>query len=304
MEFLDQLKQYTSEVTDTVLSFMPKTDEESKLLFEAMEYSVANGGKRVRPLLIRETYKALGGSKEGLVYVKPFMAAMEFIHSYSLVHDDLPDMDNDLYRRGKLTTHAKFGADVAILAGDGLLNLASETVALAMSLAVANKDTVMMERCVKAFSVLMNKAGAFGMAGGQIVDVTNTGKVINDNTLDFIYRLKTGALLEASLMIGAILAGYGDEDVALVENIGTKVGLAFQIKDDILDETSTKAVLGKDVYSDAINEKVTYVTIHGIEESEKKVKQLTNDTIPAIEKLGMRGSFVEDLLMYLINRNF
>lgn len=302
-EYKDKLVKYTAEVTDTVLSFMPKCDDEHKLLFEAMEYSVANGGKRLRPLMIRESFMALGGCKDKLCYVYPFMAALEFIHSYSLVHDDLPDMDNDMYRRGKLTTHAKYGADIAILAGDGLLNLATETAAKAMVLAADNKDSVMMERTIRAFDVLMKKAGADGMIGGQIVDVANTGKLVGKKTLDFIYRLKTGALLEASLMIGAILQGRSEEEVKLMESVGTMTGLAFQIKDDILDETSTKEVLGKDIHSDADNNKVTYVTLYGIEESEKEVERLTNETIPAFEKLGIADTFLKELIMSLIHRD-
>ena len=303
IDFKEKLEKYTKEITDTVLSFMPQCNDLHSLLYEAMEYSVSNGGKRLRPLMIRESYKAFGGSDDKLCYVNPFMAAMEYIHSYSLVHDDLPDMDNDMYRRGKLTTHAKYGADVAILAGDGLLNLAAETASKSMVLAARNNDCEMMARTISAFDVLMKKAGADGMIGGQIVDVVNTGKTVDEKMLGFIYRLKTGALLEASLMIGTILAGADDETVRLMEHIGTMTGLAFQIKDDILDETGTKEILGKDIHSDADNDKVTYVTLHGIEESEKEVARLTNDTIPVFDRLGIADTFLKELVMSLIYRN-
>ena len=227
-----------------------------------MNYSVTAGGKRLRPLLMHETYRMFGGT--GRV-IQPLMAAIEMVHTYSLVHDDLPAMDNDQYRRGKLTTHAKYGHAMGVLAGDGLLNYAFET---AMTAFDCGEDA---ERVAKALKILGRKAGIYGMIGGQVVDVQSTGKAVDQETLDFIYELKTGALLEASMMVGAVLAGATEEEVAVIEQIASDVGLAFQIRDDILDETSTLETLGKPIHSDERNEKTTYVTLKGLEQATKEI---------------------------------
>jgi geranylgeranyl diphosphate synthase type II len=302
-DFNESLKIRTKEVNEIVSAAMPKSSDLAALIFEAMEYSVMNGGKRLRPLMLQESYRAFGGSKEQEKdFVYPFMAAIECIHSYSLVHDDLPEMDNDMYRRGKLTTHAKYGQDIAVLAGDALLNYASELAAGAMKKAILNNNDEFLKRTVKAFDVLMNKAGIYGMVGGQTVDVKNTGAPIDDNTLDFINRLKTGALLEASLMVGAILAGADDNKVEAIGNAGLKVGLAFQIKDDILDETSTNEVLGKPVHSDAENNKTTYVTLHGLSAAQDKVDEYTIGAERILNELAIGNGFLADLLRMLVVR--
>ena len=198
MNFREELKSKTAAVEKIVESYLPEESGTQHEIMEAMNYSVTAGGKRLRPLLMQETYRMFGG--EGRE-VEPFMAAMEMIHTYSLVHDDLPAMDNDEYRRGKLTTHAKFGHAMGVLAGDALLNYAFETAAEAF-----DKSTD-LRRTAKALQILSRKAGIYGMIGGQVVDVQSSGHAIDQDRLDFIYELKTGALLEAAMMVGAVLAG-------------------------------------------------------------------------------------------------
>lgn len=222
MNFREELKSKTAAVEKIVESYLPEESGTQHEIMEAMNYSVTAGGKRLRPLLMQETYRMFGG--EGRE-VEPFMAAMEMIHTYSLVHDDLPAMDNDEYRRGKLTTHAKFGHAMGVLAGDALLNYAFETVAEAF-----DKSTD-LRRTAKALQILSRKAGIYGMIGGQVVDVQSSGHAIDQDRLDFIYELKTGALLEAAMMVGAVLAGASEEEVSVIEKVASDVGIAFQIRD-------------------------------------------------------------------------
>lgn len=265
-----------------------------KTIFEAMEYSLMAGGKRLRPIFIREAYRLFGGDEESVV--EAFMAAMEMIHTYSLVHDDLPAMDNDDFRRGKPTTHKAFGEDMGILAGDALLNFAYETALRGVGQA-RNKETA-----VGALQILTEKAGVFGMVGGQVVDVEMTGKPLTEDQMDFIYRLKTGALLEAALMVGAVLAGATEEQAGQMEQIGTCIGMAFQIQDDILDLTSTTEELGKPVGSDEKNEKMTYVTIHGMERAKEKVEEYSGQALELLERLPGENPFLNTLIMELIHR--
>ncbi|MBO4696251.1 MAG: polyprenyl synthetase family protein [Lachnospiraceae bacterium] len=298
--FQEVLKEKTEQITEIVRSFLPAEEGKQRILFEAMNYSVLAGGKRIRPLLILETYRYLGGDPErekDIVY--PFLSAMEMIHSYSLVHDDLPAMDNDMYRRGKMTTHVAYGHAVGILAGDGLLNYAFET-ALKAKMLPGEQENVL-----RALRVLADKAGAYGMVGGQTVDVIGTGKSFTGEELLFIYKLKTGALLEASMMIGAILAGADEETVRAMEEIAADVGMAFQIQDDILDVTSTVAELGKAVFSDEKNKKTTYASLFGIEESSATVEKLTARALARLSEYGSNGQesvFLKELLMYLVHR--
>ena len=298
--FQEVLQEKADRITELIRGMLPKEEGRQRILFEAMNYSVLAGGKRIRPMLIAETYRYLGGSKEREAdIVAPFLGAIEMIHSYSLVHDDLPAMDNDMYRRGKMTTHVAYGHAVGILAGDGLLNYAFETALRAKMLPGEQ------EKVLRALRVLADKSGAYGMVGGQTVDVIGTGKSFTEEELLFIYKLKTGALLEASMMIGAILADAPEETVRAMEEIAADVGMAFQIQDDVLDVTSTVAELGKAVFSDEKNKKTTYVTLYGIEESAKTVEALTNR---ALEKLSSCGgavcddTFLRELLLYLVHR--
>ncbi len=261
---------------EVLASFLPEEEGFQKTVLEAMNYSFLAGGKRVRPRLMLEAYRLFGGEEEA---VAPFMAAMEMIHTYSLVHDDLPAMDNDTLRRGKTTTWAKYGEDMGILAGDALLTYAFETAAKAFAL------TEHPERAAKAVGVLANKAGIYGMAGGQSVDVELTGKELTEDQMQFIYRLKTGALLEASLMIGGILAGASEKETGVLEHVGTCMGLAFQIRDDILDVTSTEEELGKPIGSDERNLKTTWVTMYGLEQAEKDVEKYTEEAAALLASL-------------------
>ena len=228
--------------------------------------------------------------------VKPFMAAMEMIHTYSLVHDDLPAMDNDEYRRGKLTTHAKFGHAMGVLAGDALLNYAFET---AVSAFYYEGEPM---RTAKALQILAKKAGIYGMIGGQVVDVELTGQKIDRERLDFIYALKTGALLEASMMVGAVLAGASDEEVKTAEQVASDVGLAFQIRDDILDVTSTLETLGKPIHSDDKNEKTTYVTLKGVEQASKDVEEISGRALQSLASLPYKNEFLTELIRSLVYR--
>lgn len=299
MTFSEQLKEKKTEAEQIIFGFLPEEEGQQKIMFRAMNYSVENGGKRLRPILMRESYRFFGGGEAAeKTILAPFMAAIEMIHSYSLVHDDLPAMDNDRYRRGKLTTHAKFGEDMGILAGDALLNYAYETALTAAAEAKPEESV----RVLKALRVLANKAGVFGMVGGQTVDVKLTGKPLTMKQLDFIYELKTGCLLEASLMVGAILAGASDEEVKKIEQVASDVGMAFQIKDDILDETSTTKKLGKPVHSDLENGKTTYVTKKGLAKSECEVERLTDRAVELLDSFGRGDSFLRELLLSLVKR--
>ena len=274
--------------------YLPEQKGYQRIITEAMEYSLMAGGKRLRPMLMRESFELFGG--KGKV-IEPFMAAIEMIHTYSLVHDDLPAMDNDDYRRGRKTTHVVYGEDMGILAGDALLNYAFETACSAFEL--EPEKSLMIGRALK---ILADKAGIYGMIGGQVVYVKESGHKITGDMLDFIYRLKTGALIEASVMIGAVLAGASDEEILKIEEIAGKVGMAFQIQDDILDVTSTTEMLGKPIHSDEKNEKTTYVTLRGIEESRKEVKRLTSEALDTLKGLKYENAFLNELLDWLVYR--
>ena len=244
---------------------------------------------------MQETYRLFGGTSKA---IEPFMAAIEMIHTYSLVHDDLPAMDNDDYRRGRKTTHVVYGEDMGILAGDALLNYAFETAFKAFVL--EPEDALIIGRALK---VLGKKAGIYGMIGGQVIDVKETGHAVEKEVLDKIYELKTAALIESSMMIGAILGGASEEDVKNVEQIAKKIGIAYQIQDDILDVTSTKEVLGKPIHSDEKNEKTTYVTLFGIEKATQIVEEMSESAIDLLHKLPGENTYLEQLLVQLIHRD-
>ena len=295
MNFKEEQRKRIEQIEAILMRYLPKQEGKQKIIMEAMEYSLMAGGKRLRPMLMWETYRMFSGTSEAIY---PFMAAMEMIHTYSLVHDDLPAMDNDEYRRGRKTTHVVYGEDMGILAGDALLNYAFETAVSAFS--IEGVDAVNIGQ---ALQVLAKKAGIYGMIGGQVVDVKCTGQSISGDTLDFIYRLKTGALIESSMMIGAILAGASKEEIEIVETIAQKVGLAFQIQDDILDVTSTAEVLGKPIHSDEKNEKTTYVSIHGLENAKAKVKQYTEQSIELLQAFDGDKEFLTGLMTWMIDRD-
>lgn len=295
-QFMEELQQKVEHINDVLEKFLPAEEGQQRIIFEAMNYSVRAGGKRLRPILMEETYHMFGGSS---AVIEPFMAAIEMIHTYSLVHDDLPAMDNDEYRRGKKTTHAVYGEAMGILAGDALLNMAYETAAKAFDMEVADA------RVARAFTVLAKKAGVYGMVGGQVVDVESEKSddcPITREKLDFIYRLKTSALIESSMMIGAILAGASSDEVSRVEQIAAKLGLAFQIQDDVLDVTSTLEVLGKPVGSDEKNNKATYVTFEGLDKAVSDVERISKEAEEQLDDLGYDDAFLKELFEYLIHR--
>lgn len=293
MNFNEMLETRTREVEAVVERYLPAADGYQKTVLDAMNYSVRAGGKRLRPMLMEETYRLFGGSQE---VVEPFMAAIEMIHTSSLIHDDLPCMDNDELRRGLPTTWVKYGYDMAVLAGDSLLIYAVETAAKAFAM---TEDLAVVGRCI---GILAQKTGIYGMIGGQTVDVELTNKPIPHEKLDFIYHLKTGALLEASMMIGALLGGADEEETRLVEQMAAAIGVAFQIQDDILDVTSSMEVLGKPVLSDEKNNKTTYVTLEGLEKAKKDVARISDDAVRILHELPGENEFLEALIHMLVSR--
>lgn len=295
--FKEELKTRTTEIDQLIETYLPEEAGHQKTIFEAMNYSMRAGGKRLRPMLMQEVCRLFTGSV--LDCVIPFMAAVEMIHTSSLVHDDLPCMDDDMMRRGKASTWAEFGEDIGVLAGDALMMYAFETAATAFETSV---DPDELSRIGKAVGILARKTGVFGMIGGQTVDVELAGGPIPKDKLDFIYRLKTGALIEASMLIGAVLGGAADEDCKIVETLAEKIGMAFQIRDDILDVTGSEEVIGKPVNSDEKNKKTTYVTLEGLDKAKQDVERISQEAIEELNKLPGNNEFLEQLIHLLMNR--
>lgn len=283
------------EIEDIMYPYLPAVEGNQKIVIDAMHYTFKAGGKRLRPMLMEETFRMFGGKDKT---VEPFMAAIEMIHTYSLIHDDLPALDNDDYRRGRKTAHVVYGEDMAILAGDALLNYAFETACKALDMEGADPN-----RIVRALRVLSQKPGIFGMIGGQVADVAWTGQQINEEQLLFIHKLKTSALIECSMMIGAILAGAAEEEIKALELVAGNIGIAFQIQDDVLDVTSTTEELGKPVGSDEEQGKVTYVSIKGLDQAKKDVETYTMEAINTLDSLDYENAFLRELLLFLIHRN-
>ena len=296
VNFQDELKKRTEEINKVIQSYLPEEEGFAKTMAQAMNYSILAGGKRLRPMLILETLRLFGG-EEKLAY--PFMAAMEMIHTHSLVHDDLPALDNDDYRRGRLTTHKVYGEAMGVLSGVALLNYAYEVMLTAF-------DTADTPDCqahvIQALKVMSHKTGLYGMLGGQSVDVENDGKPLSKEMLDYIYKHKTSALLEASMMAGAVLGGADEQELAPVESAASDIGLAFQIRDDILDVTSTSEELGKPVHSDEKNNKITYVTLFGTEEASRQVEALSESAVSSLEKLNRKNEFLTALVREMAGR--
>ncbi|TAH66640.1 MAG: polyprenyl synthetase family protein [Anaerolineaceae bacterium] len=291
-----------NEINEILESYLPKEEGYYKSVLSAMNYSITAGGKRIRPMLMLETFRLFNGCHIEILH--PFMAAIEMIHTYSLVHDDLPALDNDEYRRGRKTTHIEYGEALAILAGDGLLTLAFETAAGAYDkVDETSKDALnLYRRIMRAYKVLSRKAGIHGMIGGQVIDIEFVGKAVTKERLDRMYLLKTGALIEASMMIGAILAGAKDNELDIIENLAGDLGLAFQIRDDILDVISSDKILGKPVRSDEKNDKPTYVSLMDLEQAKKEVAHVTDRAKKAYESLAYRNEYLIELIIKLINR--
>lgn len=294
MNFKTELQERTDFAEAVIEKYLPEEHGFSGRMAEAVNYSMKAGGKRLRPVFMREAYQILGGEGE---IIEPFMAALEMVHTHSLIHDDLPALDNDEYRRGKKTTHIVFGEAAAILAGDALLNYAYETAFSAFDMA---KNEAELQRVAKALKVLAQKTGIKGMLGGQGVDVENDGKPLEKQLLDYIYENKTSALIEAALMVGGILAGASD--IEKLEQIGSKIGIAFQIQDDILDVISSAEELGKPIGSDEKNNKTTYVTLEGIEKAGNEVQKLTDEAVGLLRELTDEKSFLEELFQSLCAR--
>ena len=296
MNFNETLTIKVDNIEKIIEKFLPKEEGYQKTVLEAMNYSVLAGGKRLRPMLVQEVFAAFGGTGD---VAEPFMAAIEMIHTYSLVHDDLPAMDNDEYRRGRKTTHVVYGEAMGILAGDALLNYAFET---ALS-AFAKAEPDMYPRIAKALQVLARKAGIYGMIGGQVCDIESEDSTepISGEQLLFIHEHKTAALIQAAMMVGGILAGASEDEVARLEHSAYDLGIAFQIQDDILDVTSTFEELGKPIGSDEKNNKQTYVSIYGLEHAKAEVKRLSEE---AISLLALDSdSFLVKLFESLIYRS-
>lgn len=298
MSSISNLPIRVQEVEAIVKQYVPSEEGLQKTVIEAMNYSLLAGGKRIRPLMMQESFRMFAKDRTNLV--EPFMAAMEMIHTYSLVHDDLPAMDNDEYRRGRKTTHVVYGEAMGILAGDGLLNYAFETAFRAFPLCTDKEE---YERVGSALTVLAGKAGIYGMLGGQVVDVESENRPeIPEETLLFIHGKKTAAMIESALMIGAILGGASEDEIRKMEQVGKNVGLAFQIQDDVLDITSTLEVLGKPIGSDEKNHKQTYVTLHGLEESKEEVRRLSQEAVEILRSFPRQNVFLEELVIQMITR--
>ena len=278
------------DVEAIIKKYLPIEEGNISKLVEAMNYSVLAGGKRIRPTIMLESYKLFGGTGKA---IEPFMAAIEMIHNYSLIHDDLPAMDNDVIRRGKPSTWKAYGEATAILAGDALQTFAFETATKAFELS-DRPDLV-----VRAIRVLAQKSGVGGMASGQDVDVQLAGKPIPKEVLKDIYKLKTGCLIEAAAMIGAIMAGADDQEISIIRRAAADMGLAFQIRDDILDVTGNTAETGKTTGLDERNVKTTYVTLYGVEEAQQIVIDLSKAAIEKIDKLPGDKAFFHDFINQL-----
>ena len=296
MNFQEELTKKTKEIEAVIREYLPAEEGFSRTMAQAMNYSMLVGGKRLRPMLMQETFRLFGGSGK---LVKPFMAGMEMIHTHSLIHDDLPALDNDDYRRGRLTTHKVYGEAMGILSGVALLNYAYETMLQAFAMA---ETLLQKEAVIDALQVMAEKTGIHGMLGGQSVDVETDGKALEKDMLDYIYENKTAALIEASMMTGAILAGADAEQVSVIEQAAKRIGLAFQIQDDILDVTSTDEELGKPVHSDEKNHKVTYVTLFGTEKAAAQVAGLSAEAVELLESLNKNNEFLYLLVEKLVNR--
>ncbi|MBD5463162.1 MAG: polyprenyl synthetase family protein [Lachnospiraceae bacterium] len=297
MNFNEMLEAKTKHAQEILTKYLPEEKGFQRRVLEAMNYSALAGGKRLRPILMEESFRLFGGSG---TLVEPFMAALEMIHNYSLVHDDLPAMDNDEYRRGRKTTWNVYGDGMAVLAGDGLLNLAFETASLAFDL---TEDPESLKRIASAIQILGKKAGIYGMIGGQAADIeAESERQVTEELLLFIHENKTAALIQAAMMIGAILAGADQKSVSSMEKAAYNIGIAFQIQDDILDVTSTSEVLGKPIGSDEKNHKLTYVTLHGLEESREEVRMLSEEALSILRSFDGRNRFLEELVDSLITR--
>ena len=295
MKFKDEMKERIGHIEAVLDWYLPRPEGLQKTVLTAMNTTVKSGGKRLRPMLMEETYHMFGGEGE---VIEPFMAAIEMIHTYSLIHDDLPALDNDDYRRGKKTCHIVYGEDMAILAGDALLNYAYETASKAFDMAKGQET----ERVIQAMKILASKPGIYGMIGGQTADVELEGTPLTMEQILFIHKNKTSALIEACMMIGAVLAGADEDEVKRMEQCGEAIGLAFQIQDDILDLVGDEEEIGKPVGSDERNHKATDVTLKGLEQSKEDVREISMKAIDILKDYDQENGYLTRLTEYLISR--
>ncbi len=301
MNINNEIKERVKYIDEVINDYLPKEEGHQAPVIEAMNYSILAGGKRLRPLIMKTVFNMFSNDKDSDEKIRPFIAAIEMVHTYSLVHDDLPAMDDDKYRRGKLTTHAKYGEALGVLAGDGLLNYAFETALKAFDVPDVSKTDV-----ITALKILFGKAGIYGMIGGQTLDVVSNGMNLSEEQLDFIFRLKTSALIEASMMVGAVMADAGKENILNIEKAARLIGLAFQIQDDVLDVTGSFEEIGKPVLSDEKNKKTTFVSLKGLDISKKTVNRMSNEAVQIIRELECDNTserdFLVELVMSLVNR--
>ncbi len=288
------MKYSTKDIENILYKYLPIEEGYQRAVIEAMNYSFRAGGKRLRPMIMKLVYDMFA-IEEKLELIGPFMAALEMIHTYSLIHDDLPALDNDLVRRGLPTCHAKYGEDMAILAGDGLLNFAFETASKAF---LACPGNVAVE---KAFVSLAKRPGIYGMIGGQVLDVAMSGKPLDDEQIDFININKTAALIVCAMEIGGLLGGADETDCENLGHIAKCVGLAFQVQDDILDIIGDEEKLGKPVKSDEKNAKYNYATVHGLEEAKRYVMEMSRKAIMMIKDIKASNEDARQQLMELVN---
>lgn len=312
MVFKDELQKKVNEIDEVINSYLPDESGPESKIYEAVNYSIQAGGKRLRPVILIESFEMFYNEDDILGYdllksaAQCFATALEFIHTYSLVHDDLPAMDNDMYRRGKKTTHAVFGHAMGILAGDALLNMAFELITSEPEKMIKNLDdsqqVELYKRLFKAANIIAAKAGSHGMIGGQVIDIEAEGKNIGNEEILAMYRLKTSALLEAAMTAGAVIAGACESDIVKLEKVACNTGLAFQIQDDILDEISTSEELGKPVHSDEKNKKPTYFAVNGLNNARNAVKELTMEALDIFDSFSHKNDFLRELILSLVER--
>ena len=294
MEFKDVLKEKTDYIETLLNEYMPKEEGYQQTIMQAMNYSLKAGGKRLRPILTLESCKIVGGKEEDAI---PFAIAIEMIHTYSLIHDDLPALDNDDLRRGKPTNHKVFGEAMATLAGDALLNYAFEVM---LSSSIDKKDS---NKYLKAINEIAKHAGIYGMIGGQVVDVESENKIIDKDKLDFIHLNKTAAMIVGCMRAGAIIGGASEKELEKITKYGKNIGLSFQIVDDILDITGDEAKLGKPIGSDIENYKSTYPSLLGLEKSREIARQLIEEGKSSVDGLSSEIYFLNQLGDYIISRD-
>lgn len=295
MDFKKSYDEYISTIERSLDEYMKVSKTPEKNIYEAMRYSVMAGGKRLRPVLALAVCDMLGGSREEVL---PFACAIEMIHTYSLIHDDLPAMDNDDFRRGRPTNHKVFGEAMAVLAGDALLNKAFEMM-LKHTITI-NRD---LKKMTDAMHVIAEASGTSGMIGGQVVDIEQEGRSVSPDILEYMHLCKTGALIKAPLLSAAILSGATEKQFEDIKLYGEKIGLAFQVKDDILDVEGNSELMGKSTGSDSVNEKSTFVTLYGMENAREKLSTLVDEAIKSLEVFGERSWFLKEIAEYIQYRS-